>query len=286
MGQQREAGIRMSIAAVVVSFNSGSTLHACLTALRAAEGVAEVRVVDNGSSDDSVAIAQRHAVADTRVRFVANADNPGFAAACNQWAAASAAAWLAFVNPDVTVQPNTLAILVRRGEVLGPCVLGVVQVDPEGRPDPAVRRQDPEFARMLRHPWRPHDLSVAADPHQLVQPVPALSGALMVLPRSLFERLGGWDPGYRLHAEDLDLCRRARQAGATVAIANDLKVTHVRGVSSRSRPFFVEWHKHRGLWRYFRRFESARLPVWKRGLVWLAIWGHAASRLPALLAGR
>ncbi|KAG1060756.1 hypothetical protein G6F40_018050 [Rhizopus arrhizus] len=60
------------------------------------------------------------------------------------------------------------------------------------------------------------------------------------MPRVLFDRIGGWDAGYRLHAEDLDLCRRAREAGAVVAIANDLQVTHVRGVSSRSRPFFVE----------------------------------------------
>jgi hypothetical protein len=48
---------------------------------------------------------------------------------------------------------------------------------------------------------------------------------------------------------------RAR-AGATVAIANDVRVVHVRGVSSRARPLFVEWHKHRGLWRYFRKFEA------------------------------
>ena len=107
-----------------------------------------------------------------------------------------------------------------------------------------------------------------------------------LMPRSLFERLGGWDAGYRLHAEDLDLCRRARQAGATVAIANDLQVLHVRGVSSRSRPLFVEWHKHRGLWRYFQRFEAParRLPV--RLAVWAAIWAHALLLLPRLLLRR
>jgi GT2 family glycosyltransferase len=41
-----------------------------------------------------------------------------------------------------------------------------------------------------------------------------------------------------------------------VAIANVVRVVHLRGVSSRSRPFFVEWHKHRGLWRYFSKFEA------------------------------
>ena len=61
-------------------------------------------------------------------------------------------------------------------------------------------------------------------------------------------------------------------AGAAVRVANDVRVVHVRGVSSRSRPVFVEWHKHRGLWRYFRRFEAPRRSLPERGTVWAAIW--------------
>ena len=71
-----------------------------------------------------------------------------------------------------------------------------------------------------------------------------------------------------------------RQAGALVAIANDLQAVHVRGVSSRSRPFFVEWHKHRGLWRYFRKFEAAQTPGWQQALLWLAVCGHFALAAP------
>ena len=111
------------------------------------------------------------------------------------------------------------------------------------------------------------------DPNQLLQMVDAVSGALMVMSRALFERVGGFDDSYRLHAEDLDLCRRARDAGAVVAVANDVRVVHLRGVSSRSRPWFVEWHKHRGLMRYFDRYEAPRrgpLTRWAvRALIWL-----------------
>ena len=272
-----------TICAVVVTYNSASTLEDCLQRLRQAAGISQIRVIDNGSVDDSVAIARRHADADPRLRCLVNTDNPGFAAANNQGVADSSTSWLAFINPDLLVEPGTLAALVERGQALGECILGVEQVDVHGVPDPAVRRRDPDFAAMLRHPRRGMQLAIAADPRQRLQQVPALSGALLVMPRSLFERLGGWDAGYRLHAEDLDLCRRARQAGATVAIANDLQVLHVRGVSSRSRPLFVEWHKHRGLWRYFQRFEAParRLPV--RLAVWGAIWAHALLLLPRLL---
>ncbi|WP_411849859.1 glycosyltransferase family 2 protein [Stenotrophomonas sp. LGBM10] len=275
-----------AIAAIIVSYQSGSTLDACLTRLRAAHDVVEIRVVDNGSTDATLDIVQRHATADARVRFIANPDNPGFAAANNQGVADCEAPWLAFINPDLLVAPDTLSLLCARAAALGDCLLGVEQVDEDGRRDDAVRRRDPDFAAMLRHPGRGARLAIPADPAQTLQVVPALSGALLLMPRALFDRLGGWDAGYRLHAEDLDLCRRARDAGAVVAIANDLQVIHVRGVSSRSRPFFVEWHKHRGLWRYFRKFEAPRRNLLVQGAVWAAIWAHAAAQVPRLLRAR
>lgn len=275
-----------AIAAIIVSYQSASTLDACLARLRSAEAVAEIRVIDNGSEDGTLEIVQRHASADARVRFIANPDNPGFAAANNQGVADSRAPWLAFINPDLMVAPDTLSQLCARGAVLGDCILGVEQVDEQGVPDAAVRRRDPDFGAMLRNPGQGAKLAIAVDPGLPLQEVPALSGALLLMPRALFDRIGGWDAGYRLHAEDLDLCRRAREAGAVVGIANDLQVTHVRGVSSRSRPFFVEWHKHRGLWRYFRKFEAPRRNVAVQGAVFAAIWAHDIVQVPRLLRGR
>ncbi len=272
-----------AIAAIVVTYQSGSTIDACLSRLRQAQDIAEIRVIDNGSLDGTLDIVQRHASHDPRVRFVGNPDNPGFAAANNQGVTDSHSPWLAFINPDLMIEPDTLTELRSRGEVLGDCLLGVEQVDEHGHADEAVRRRDPDFLLMLRSPGKGSKLAVPRDPHQAVQPVPALSGALLMMPRTLFERIGGWDAGYRLHAEDLDLCRRAREAGAVVAIANDLQVTHVRGVSSRSRPFFVEWHKHRGLWRYFQKFEARQRSLPVRVAVWAAIWAHALMLVPRLL---
>ena len=271
-----------AIAAIIVSYQSASTLDACLLRLREARDIAEIRVVDNDSTDGTLEIVQRHASADPRVRFIANPDNPGFAAANNQGVADSQAPWLAFINPDLMVGPDTLALLRERALPLGDCLLGVEQVDEDGRPDDAVRRRDPDFAAMLRSPGQGGKLAIPVDRSQPLQVVPALSGALLLTPRALFDRIGGWDAGYRLHAEDLDLCRRAREAGAVIAIANDLQVTHVRGVSSRSRPFFVEWHKHRGLWRYFRKFEAAQRAWPVRCAVWGAIWAHALVQVPRL----
>ena len=260
------------IAVVVVSHESASTLDDCLLRLRAAHGVAEIRVIDNASQDGTLDLIQRHAAMDARVRFIGNPDNPGFAVGCNQGAKESASPWLAFVNPDLMVEVDTLSRLRAHALALdGEVLLGVELVDEAGVHDEAARRRDPDFAAMLASPTRATKLGIANDGSAL-QTVDAVSGALMLLPRTLFDRLAGFDEGYRLHAEDLDLCRRARVAGATVAIANDIRVLHVRGVSSRARPLFVEWHKHRGLWRYFRKFEATRRSVFTSVAVLAIIW--------------
>lgn len=264
---------RAGIAAVVVTHQSAESIDDCLLRLRVAEGVEEIRVVDNASADGTLEIVQRHALQDARVRFVANPDNPGFAVGCNQGARESAAPWLAFVNPDLMVETDTLSRLRAHAAALPQdALLGVDLMDEDGARDPAARRRDPVFAAMLRSPGSAARLGVAMDERAALQPVDAVSGALMLLPRTLFERLGGLDEGYRLHAEDLDFCRRARQAGACVAVANDIRVLHLRGVSSRARPLFVEWHKHRGLWRYFRRFEAPQCGAFTRAAVFGAIW--------------
>jgi N-acetylglucosaminyl-diphospho-decaprenol L-rhamnosyltransferase len=267
--------------AVVVSYQSASTLDECLARLRAALGVAAIRVVDNHSSDGTLGIVQRHASADPRVRFIANPDNPGFAVACNQGArdldAGADARWLAFVNPDCLVEPGTLARLRALATPHGEALLGADLVDEDGVRDAAARRRDPDFGAMLagirNTPGSPSpSMAIAPDDSLPVQPVEAISGALMLVSRPLFERIGGFDEHYRLHAEDLDLCRRARDAGGFIAVANQVRVVHVRGVSSRSRPLFVEWHKHRGLWRYFRKFEAPRRTPWLQVGVFAAIW--------------
>ncbi len=297
------------IAAIVVSYDSSETLDDCLSRLRAADGVVEIRVVDTDSRDCTLDIGQRHAPAARRLRFIANPDNPGFAVACNQGAADSRAPWLAFVNPDCLVEADSLVRMRAHAHAAmgfdaagprdpgddpeaawrgkrGDAVLGADLIDDDGLRDAAARRRDPDFAAMLRDPARAR-LGIGVDPAQPLQTVDAVSGALLLLPRGLFERIGGFDEGYRLHAEDLDLCRRARAAGALVACANDVRVLHVRGVSSRARPLFVEWHKHRGFWRYFGKFEAPRRRAWVRAAVFAMIWARFPfAALQAVLRAR
>lgn len=253
-----------AVDAVVVSYDSASTIDACLRALLAQPEVASIRVVDNGSRDDTLRRVEAMAADDPRLLLIRQPGNPGFAAGCNAGARAIAAGgsapWLLFVNPDLELPAKALAQLMAhaaRHPNIG--ALGADLRDADGQRDAAARRRDLSLSRMLLAAGRRGALDVAVDESQSVQPVDACSGALMLVPRSAFDAVGGWDAGYRLHVEDLDFCRRLRQAGFGVAVANDVAVLHHRGVSSGARPFFVEWHKHLGLWRYWRRFEGQGL---------------------------
>lgn len=246
-----------TVAAVVVTHHSAGTLRACLDSLLAQPALVELWVVDNGSSD-----GWRDCLpADARVRQIANADNPGFARACNQGAAASGADWLLFVNPDCELPAGALADLLaawKTRPALG--LLGAQLVNPDGSPQAAARRRTPTPQVVL---WggRP-ELAPAVEQDVEVESVEAISGALMLLPRALYAQLGGFDEGYRLHCEDLDLCRRVLAAGHEVGIATRVPVLHHKGTSSRRRPLWVEWQKHRGMWRYFSKFDRADTPAW------------------------
>lgn len=270
-----------AITAVVVSHYSAATLGDCLARLLASAAVAQVVVVDNASADDSVAIAHACAAADRRVTVIANRDNPGFGCACNQGVAQANSPWLAMVNPDCLLAADDLERmrkLAQQHPQVG--VLGADLVDSNGARDSAARRREPTLRRLFGGLGRRQSVAIEPDEGQLLQRVDAVSGALMLVPRALYEQLGGFDPGYRLHAEDLDLCRRARDAGAQVAVANTVRVLHLRGVSSQRRPIWVEWQKHRGLWRYLRRFDRAASSLPGRAIAWLAVWLHFLFAAP------
>jgi GT2 family glycosyltransferase len=270
------AGIRV----VVVTHRSAGTIGECLRRLLLEPEATEIVVVDNGSDDGTVAVATPFAQAQARVTLRADSENPGFAVACNAAAAGCRQAWLAFVNPDCYVEPETLARLLAHASGFPDTgAIGCVQVDENGVEDPAVRRRDLSLRRVLFAGGARVSMHVGND-GSVLQSVEAISGAMILVPTAVFERVGGFDPGYRLHVEDLDLFRRIRAEGFAIRVANDVRVIHVRGVSSRRRPLWVEWQKHRGMWRYFRKFEAERTALPMRMLLWAALWGHFFSMVP------
>lgn len=252
------------IAVVVVTWDSEETLEACLTRLRAAEGVAEIRVVDCGSMDTTMAIVQRHAVADPRLHFIAHPHPPGLGAARNQGVADCSAPWLALLEPGCLIEPDAL-LQLRDWAARGNALVGADLVDEAGAREPVSRLRD---SRSNSAGWRWPGLEPVSASGEELQDVAAVSGAVMVLSRTLFNVLEGFDPACGTGIANLDLCRRARAAGARVCCANTVPITRVGGLMVRAHPVYLTWHRRRDVMRYLWRRDphAAALPAWSQ--VW------------------
>jgi hypothetical protein len=94
----------------------------------------------------------------------------------------------------------------------------------------------------------------------------------MMVRRDVMEDVGEWDEGYFLHCEDLDWCMRFRHKGWKILFVPKAKITHAAGVCSKDRKLFVEWHKHKGLIRFYRKFFKQHYPGALIGLVVTGVW--------------
>ena len=261
--------------AVIVNYNVGMLLVDCVTSVLAA-GVRYVIVVDNGSMDDSIETLEQ-STSDDRLRVIRNNKNLGFAAACNVGANASEAQHLLFLNPDSILVPGALERMrevLDSSETIG--MVGGYLCNPDGSEQPGGRRVFPTPKRAFMRAFglshlAKHFPSIFSDFLLHKEPLPsgptpveAISGACMLVKRRAIDDVGLWDDGYFLHCEDLDWCMRFKQKAWLVVFVPDARVVHEWGACSRKRPFFVEWHKHRGMLRFYRKFFQHQYP----GLLW------------------
>jgi GT2 family glycosyltransferase len=221
---------------VIVSYRSAETLRGCVEPLLSIPGVG-VTVVDNDSPDESVAT-----IADLPVTLVRSAHNGGFSYGCNRGAALGAAPYLLFLNPDARIDAPALETLVaalREDPATG--LVGPRIRDFDGTLAWSRRRfptQRSTFAQavFLHRLWPLAEWTdeLVRDPADYERPGPAewLSGACMLVRRSAFEAIGGFDEGFFLYCEDTDLCRRLWDAGHAVRFEPRAEVRHVGGASS------------------------------------------------------
>ncbi|WP_369926940.1 glycosyltransferase family 2 protein [Xanthomonas sp. NCPPB 2632] len=273
---------------IVVLADSGPFTRECVEHALASDVPVEVVVVDNGSADGVPESLDRAYARDERVRVVYNRANLGFGAAVNRGALHARGERLLVLNPDCLVQPDTLARMIAYMDV-HTGIVGAVVCDSEGHPDPASRRRDPLLARALRTKLgRGGDggIDIRGPMPQGAEEVEIVSGAILLIPRNVFERVGGFDETFFLHCEDMDLCRRVRDGGYRVLLAGDVQVLHGKGGSSRHRPVFVSRHKHRSMYLWFRRHDPAARNPFVRMVVWLGIWAHFVVKIPGQLSRR
>lgn len=277
-------------AAVVVNFESGPLLARCVASLAAA-GAGEVVVVDNGSSDGSLAEAEATGFVDAVVR---PGRNVGYGAAANRGVAATRGDPVLVCNPDVEVSPDALDHLATAlAQQPGLGVVGPLVRSTTGERYPSARRF-PSLLDAAGHAllglFAPDNRFTRAYRMDDVAPsgtrgVDWVSGACFAVRRAAFEQVGGFDESYFMYAEDVDLCWRLGREGWRVGYVTDAAVTHVQGVSTARRPYAMLLHHHVSLFRFAvrssRGWRRLALPAVAVGLAVravLAVAHHAARR--------
>lgn len=254
---------RPKVSVVMVVFMTGEALEKSLTCVLAESEVDELVIVDNGSTFTEAARLRGFAERDSRVVLVTGHGNIGFARGANLGARRARGDIFLFLNPDAFLQPGCVAELVRAiANRPTPCIVGGRVLNVDRTEQRGARRGEitPISALMsLSHlaqrvpAWRRYEIhwetDVAPDG---VAAIPTISGACLCMRRQDFDAVQGFDEGYFLHVEDVDLCWRVRQAGGVVLFQPKAEVVHL-GHTSHASPIKVEFHKGVGLARYFRK---------------------------------
>lgn len=221
---------------VVVSYNSRDELRECvLPFVDAAE--TDVIVVDNASTDGTLAT-----IADLPVQAIALEENGGFAHGCNVGWQAGNSPYVLFLNPDARIAPEAVGRLVGsleanpRAGIAGPRIVhSDGSLDYSQRRFPRLRST---YARALFlhrvFPSAAWTDEVVREHRDYERPGRAewLSGASLLVRRTLLEQLSGMDESFFMYCEDKDLCRRAWAAGHEVIYEPSSVVVHLGGASA------------------------------------------------------
>ncbi|MEJ7800666.1 MAG: glycosyltransferase family 2 protein, partial [Ilumatobacter sp.] len=274
----------LTIGVGVVSYNTRAALGSCLESLVRQAGVHVAMVADNGSSDGSLAMVERDF---PNVLTISLPANPGYGAAANELVRVTATDVMVLLNADVRLPDGAIAALGEHLErrpdvgVVGPRLVG-----DDGRlqrscfAEPTVTEL--MWAESGLHRFRP---SLRPEPihafgHDRVRSVPWVLGAVMAIRRTAFEEVGGFDDGFFLYYEEVDLCRRFRAAGWDVQFTPDVEVVHTGGASIGQRRELGQRTMYRSLHRYHTKHTSASTAALRS-----AVAGIMTARLVRDLAG-
>jgi len=250
---QATDGATGRIGVVVLTYNSADIVCRCITALKSTLATRdfEIVVVDNNSSDDSVAVV-KHAHSD--VTLIQTGANLGYARGNNvggRHLLTRAVQYIAFVNPDVLVGPDTLSDMERvlREHQDAGCVGGLPVV--HGRiSDKSFRNKPTSFEKLLLYSaaeyfpvlrsllrpvvrkMRGHHFVLS----ETTRPVYAVSGACIMFPASVYERMGGFDEATFLFQEEFIISERLLKLGLKVYACPSAAYDHIHGHSVNRRP--------------------------------------------------
>ncbi len=261
------------VSVVIVNWNTTQRLERCLAALALAdpERATEVVVVDNGSTDGSQAMVAERFPA---VRLIQNRENLGYGRAANAGVKAGRGRYALILNSDCELAAGALKTMAERLDC-NPAVGGVFCTlrNPDGSLQPSVHDRFPSpwgmlgdligwsslrfavYRRLWLHRWLLRGTLLL---HQQEQDVEWGGGACLLVRRSAFDSIGGFDERFFMYYEDADLCHRLRDAGHRLWYTPSASATHHWGVSTRQVPAAMLYESLKSRMNYFEKY----FPQW------------------------
>jgi GT2 family glycosyltransferase len=216
----------MNSVVAIVNWNSGHWLRSCVESLLATTSNAEILVIDNASHDDSL---ESVAGFRSRVSFIRNSVNRGFAGAVNQAFEATSSSYVLILNPDIHVMPGAVQFLedFMEAHPRAAAVGGYVNEKYLPRPFPTVVTL---FRENLGLPRRRQTMK-GSESTSVDQP----AAAALMIRRDAYEEVGGFDEQfYPAWYEDVDFCRRLRETGWEIFFAPKAEFIHGGGYSANT----------------------------------------------------
>ncbi|WP_339728427.1 glycosyltransferase family 2 protein [uncultured Gimesia sp.] len=273
------------LSVIIVNYNSSEHVTACVKSVLQCAPEVEIIVVDNASSDHSISLLESTFPDHPQLKVIRNQSNLGFAVACNIGTENAVGEYLFYLNPDCMIYEGTIPQLLNclnEGESIG--MVGGRLLNADGSEQRGGRRTIPTpwrtFVRVFklsflskRYPqlFSGFDLHLQAVPERSIE-VEAISGACMLIKRDTYEDVEGLDEKYFLHCEDLDWCMRFRMKGWKIMFVPDAILTHFQGACSESTPVIVEWYKHKGMMRFYRKYFRQQYPGILMWIVTIGVW--------------
>ena len=255
----------IQISILIVTYNSSSTIRVCLESvikeLQLLDG--EVIVVDNQSTDDTVSILDELSTQNPILKVELNRTNRGFAVGNNQALEMAGGQHILILNPDTILQADILKNLLV--ELEKDAKMGVVAPQlqfPDGRIQKTCRRFPnhmdviynvfglsvlfPENRRL--NGWKMGDFD-----HKTRQEVDQPAGAALLVRGDLLRSLGGFDDNFTMFFNDVDLCKRIKDAGYTIWYLPEYAIQHLGGVSVKQVKMKMTISSHVSFFRYFEK---------------------------------
>jgi N-acetylglucosaminyl-diphospho-decaprenol L-rhamnosyltransferase len=236
----RSGRVAVDVSVIVVNYNTAHLLAEMRAALLAAQGglALQTIVIDNASRDDSLDVL-RHEYGEAEL--IVNRVNVGFGRANNQGVERASGRYVLLLNTDAFVAPDTLDKTVRYMDAHPDCgVLGVRLEGRDGELQPSCRYFPTPWNVFLartglaRHFPNARLVDDMSWDHAGVRECDWVTGCYYLVRREVIDRIGLFDPRYFLYCEEMDHCRRTKQAGWKVVYFGDTRVVHLGGESAKS----------------------------------------------------